>query len=405
MDGVVVFADNKVLDIDSFENKLFNKLREESSFTILPVCSIYDLESTIKATSTFKAIILDWNFKNEEIDDEELGGAKIPDNTPEQFLNSADIYSLIYIYSENELGDEIKKRLQERYHEKVQFKKKTADALNVDAGTIIKEINEFDEENKHMRIPFVWSHAINQSVQRIFFELEAANPHWIKEIRDTIREDGGEPTTEIIDIFHHILNESLIQNKDLRDALDSYNCEETGVEENTAKLYRRIYYSQIMEGAPIMTGDIFKFDDEIYGILITPECEVQKRETLDFLVFEKEEFNGFLLKNNSYKRGEENYSDFKESKKKNIRKIFNNEELSMHILPSFPFSDDTYNIPAYINFKEAFSIKTKDECCPKRTLYKLNAPYIHQLRQRYIAFFGKYGVPAIPFGLRDFNLR
>ena len=50
-------------------------------------------------------------------------------------------------------------------------------------------------------------------------------------------------------------------------------------------------------------------------------------------------------------------------------------------------------------------IKTKDECCPKRTLYKLNAPYIHQLRQRYIAFFGKYGVPAIPFGLRDFNLR
>ena len=342
---------------------------------------------------------------NEEIDDEELGGAKIPDNTPEQFLNSADIYSLIYIYSENELGDEIKKRLQERYHEKVQFKKKTADALNVDAGTIIKEINEFDEENKHMRIPFVWSHAINQSVQRIFFELEAANPHWIKEIRDTIREDGGEPTTEIIDIFHHILNESLIQNKNLRDALDSYNCEETGVEENTAKLYRRIYYSQIMEGAPIMTGDIFKFDDEIYGILITPECEVQKRETLDFLVFEKEEFNGFLLKNNSYKRGEENYSDFKESKKKNIRKIFNNEELSMHILPSFPFSDDTYNIPAYINFKEAFSIKTKDECCPKRTLYKLNAPYIHQLRQRYIAFFGKYGVPAIPFGLRDFNLR
>ena len=114
MDGVVVFADNKVLDIDSFENKLFNKLREESSFTILPVCSIYDLESTIKATSTFKAIILDWNFKNEEIDDEELGGAKIPDNTPEQFLNSADIYSLIYIYSENELGDEIKKRLQEK---------------------------------------------------------------------------------------------------------------------------------------------------------------------------------------------------------------------------------------------------------------------------------------------------
>lgn len=74
-------------------------------------------------------------------------------------------------------------------------------------------------------------------------------------------------------------------------------------------------------------------------------------------------------------------------------------------MPSFPFSEDIYNIPAYINFKVAFSIKTKAECDSKRTMYKLNAPYIHQLRQRYVAFFGKYGVPAIPQGLRDFNLK
>ncbi len=30
--------------------------------------------------------------------------------------------------------------------------------------------------------------------------------------------------------------------------------------------------------------------------------------------------------------------------------------------------------------------------------------YIHQLRQRFIAFFGKIGVPAIPSSLRYFNL-
>ena len=54
MDGVVVFADNKVLEVDSFENKLFNRLKGESSYSVLPVCSIQDLESTIKAISTFK---------------------------------------------------------------------------------------------------------------------------------------------------------------------------------------------------------------------------------------------------------------------------------------------------------------------------------------------------------------
>lgn len=405
MDGVVVFADNKVLEVDSFENKLFNRLKGESSYSVLPVCSIQDLESTIKAISTFKAIILDWNFKNEDTEIEGLEGAKLPDKTPEQTLDVADIYSLIYIYSETELGAEIKTKLQQRYGQKVQFKKKALDAIDEDAAAIIKDIKDFEETNKHMAIPFIWSHAINQSVQKIFYELEKADPHWIKEIRDTAEKDGGEPTSEVIDVFHHILNESLIQNKDLRTALDAYVCEESGIEENTAKLYRRIYYSQLTQDAPIMTGDIFEFGDEEYGILITPECEVSKRELLDFLMFKKSGINDFLLKNNTYNREEEDYTNFKSSKKDKIRKVFNNEELSIHILPSFPFSEETYNISAYINFKEAFISIKKVDCDTKRTLYKLNAPYIHQLRQRYVAFFGKYGVPAIPQGLRDFNLR
>ena len=139
MDGVVVFADNKVLEVDSFENKLFNRLKGESSYSVLPVCSIQDLESTIKAISTFKAIILDWNFKNEDAEIEGLEGAKLPDKTPEQTLDVADIYSLIYIYSETELGAEIKTKLQQRYGQKVQFKKKALDAIDEDAAAIIKD--------------------------------------------------------------------------------------------------------------------------------------------------------------------------------------------------------------------------------------------------------------------------
>lgn len=63
------------------------------------------------------------------------------------------------------------------------------------------------------------------------------------------------------------------------------------MEENTAKLYRRIYYSRILEHAPFMTGDIFKFSDEQYGILITPECEVDRRALLDFLILYKDGFD------------------------------------------------------------------------------------------------------------------
>ena len=260
MDGVVVFADNKVLEVESFENKLFNKLRQDSSFSVLPVCSIHDLESTIKATSTFKAIILDWNFKNEGDELEELEGAVLPDKTPEQLLNVVNIYSLIYIYSENELGAITKRKLQERYEEKVQFKKKTPEAIDDDAAMIIKEIKDFEEFNSHMKIPFVWSHAINQSVQKIFYDLEIANKHWIKEVKDTVLNDGGDPTSELIEMFHNLLNESLIQDATLRKELEEYNPEQHDVvEAKTIKLYRRIFYTVVPTGAPLMTGDIFKF--------------------------------------------------------------------------------------------------------------------------------------------------
>ncbi|MCW8799368.1 MAG: hypothetical protein OQK71_00425, partial [Desulfobacter sp.] len=55
-------------------------------------------------------------------------------------------------------------------------------------------------------------------------------------------------------------------------------------ETSLAKLYNRIYYTKLIENAPLMTGDIFKFSDNDYGILFTPECDVniKKETTLEF---------------------------------------------------------------------------------------------------------------------------
>lgn len=414
MDGVVVFADNKVLEAESFENQLFNKLKNDGAFPILPICSIEELETTIKTISTCKALILDWNFDRD--DEGDLEGVKLPVHTPEEFLKNVELYSLIYVYSQNEIGAEIRQDLQNRFPDKIQFKTKAKDAeVDNDVHNIKKDIEEFEISHKHMEIPFIWSRAINQAAQKLFRELEQADPNWIKEIRDTIKSDGGEPTSEIIDIFHHILNESLIQNPSLRSALDQYDCDKqnmdeentTKKEENTAKLYRRIYYSYISKETPIMTGDIFKFDDDKYGVLITPECEVNTRKDicLDFLIFSEKDMNEYLQKNNTYDRENDKYIGFKDSKKKKIREIYNNESLSIHILPSFPFEDAVCNKSACINFKTGFSIKKNEEYINKRTNYKLNVPYIHQLRQRYVSFFGRYGVPAMPNSLRDFNLK
>lgn len=407
MDGIIIFADNRVFERDSFENQLFDKLRSELSLSVLPICSIECLEKTIKTVSTFNALILDWNFERDD-DDDDLDGVELSAQTPQSFLENIELYSLIYVYSQNEIGEETKRSLKARFPNKIQFKTKNTDNIDADVESIKQDIKNFEENNQHMEIPFIWSQAINQSVQKIFGELEQADPNWIREIRDTVRHDEGDPTSEVINIFHNILNESLIQDVQLRKALNEYSCDEQrAAEENTAKLYRRLYYSYVYDSSPIMTGDIFRFNDEEYGILITPECEIDNKEDmcLAFLIFNKNEMDNYLQKNNTYNRGNDVYVNLKEKRREKLREIYNNESLSIHILPSFPYDGEEYNKSACISFKTGFTIKKKEEYNDKRTHYKLNAPYIHQLRQRYVSFFGKYGVPAIPNSLRDFNLK
>ena len=400
MTGVILFADNKVFESNSFENLLFVKLAAEDTLTVLPICSLPDLELTIKTISTCRALILDWNFDRDNILDDDLEGSVLPPLTPERLLSDMNIYSLIYVYSQSDISEEVKVHLTKHYSNKIQFKiKKNVDQIDEDVLQIKHDILEFEKNNKHMEIPFIWSQAINQSVQNIFFDLERLNPHWIEEVRETAKKDSGMPTSDVINIFHQMLDDSLVQNDGLRSALEDYkSCADDLNNVNTARLYRRIYYSRISLGAPITTGEIYKFSEDEYGILITPECDLNKvdKQQYEFLIISRSKSKGFQ------EERQKKYDKNQESEKK----IFNNGVISRHILISFPFNDeDVCDEIALIDFCNALSVYSKEECNQeKRTLNKLNSPYIHQLRQRYLAYLGRFGVPAIPESLRDYNL-
>lgn len=405
MDGIILFADNKVFEKNSFENNLFEKLHSDQELSVLPISNLEDLKNTIHSISTFKALILDWNFEKDDVDDMRDFGVEITKSNPESLLESIEIYSLIYVYSQNEIAKDTQDKLIDRFHEKIKFKTK-GDKTNSDNEylTIKKDIVDFDNSNQQMEMPFVWSQTINQSVQRIFNELENANPYWIKEIRETAKNDGGEPTSEVIDIFNNLLSESLIQDKTLRTSLNEYDCKESGGDdESIAKLYRRIYYSILTNESPIMTGDIFQFGENEFGILITPECDLSNnmkempKDIYEFLIIDR-------AKSEYYQN--QRKVKFKKDEASQ-REVFNNKVLSRHILPTFPFSGTDYSKLAIIDFCNAFRSYSKNDIKVKnaKRICKLNAPYIHQLRQRFVAFFGKYGVPAIPKSLRDFNLK
>lgn len=397
MNGIILFADNRVFD-NGNENELLRLFLNDSEFSILPIASLECFESTIKSASTFRACVIDWDFENQNTEDEDFFGVVLPQRTPFSILMNNVLYSLVYVYSEREIPESVKEPLLERFNDKIQFKTKQNDVKS-EYQTIKNDILIFEEKHKHMIIPFMWSQSINQSAQAIFNELETASSYWIKELRDTAIADGSDATSEVIDVFNNLLNEDLIQNKTLRDLLDSFESsdDETKVE-CTAQLYRRIYYSKIVEGSPVMTGDIFRFDDDTYGILITPECELS-----DQTKEKNKSFYDFLLINHSSSHGYQ-------KKKSNDVRIFDNGSLNRHLLISFPFEEKVYDQIGLIDFNTAFRTVPKigDDMVPiiaKRTNYKLNAPYIYQLRQRFVAYFGKYGVPAIPDSLRRYNLK
>lgn len=398
MNGVILYADDDVLNNGTYENNLFQKFNRSLDYSILPITNISDLEKTISSISTFRALLLDWTFKRPS-EDEEM--PEMNEN-PLDVLRSKKIYSLVYIYSREELPNELQEELKGIFGtEKIYFEKK-ANNLNEDQefAKICREIASFEGKNKHMEIPFIWSQSINQSVQTIFSELEQADPNWISEIKDTAKEDKSDPVSEVINIFHNVLNESLIQDIVLREILEKdQNPVNGSTEESAARLYYRIFYSKLNENAPIMTGDIFKFDNNEYGILITPECDITdpEKDFYEFLI---------IMKDKSKEYQDEKKKKFVDVNKQNsIKSIFNNGVISRHVLPSFPFDIRQYDTVALVNFISAFVSKDKNGIREYRTEFKLNSPYIHQLRQRYVAFLGRYGVPAIPDSLRTYNLK
>lgn len=407
MNGVVLFADNRIF-CQGKENELFNLFLSNPEFSVLPIDSLGCLESVIKSSSTFRACIIDWDFENNEVKDEDFAGLDLPQRTPMSLLMENPLYTLVYVYSEKEIPENEKAYLQNKYGNKIQFKTKSEDAKS-EYKIILNDIHAFEANNTHMVVPFMWSQSINQSAQRIFNELESANAFWIKEIKNTALADGGDATSEVIDVFNNLLNEDLIQNRTLRNLLDAFDCkDENRQEDNTARLYSRIYYSKIVDGTPIMTGDIFKFDEDTYGILITPECEIadknkeKEKDYYDFLIISKKA---------SLKYQEDKQKKFSKDANgaRNAKEIFNNGVISRHVLISFPFEEGLCNQIGLVDFNTALRTipkigNNKTSIMNIRTNFKLNAPYIHQLRQRFVSYFGKYGVPAIPDSLRDYNL-
>ncbi len=406
MEGVILFADDHVFEVDRHENRLFVKLNNTDGISILPINNLNVLEKTISSVSTYRAIILDWNFERIDVAELDLEGVSISDENPMQIISESPLYCLIYIYSEKVISTEIQDSLKIIYGDKIQFRQKVSalDQIDDEVSKIVSEIKLFQESNSHMAVPYEWSRAINKSSQLIFSELEKSDKFWIKELfySSVLKADKStgqplkvemDPSVEVVNLFQNILNERLIQNEDLRNAISKYSVEHFQKEVDSKailSLYSNLYYTQTLDTDVVMTGDIYKLSENCFGAIISPECDIskliRKNEMVDFLCFSLESFSKL--------------SDFCNSDE-DKKRAYNQEISAIHLLPAFTFDEDNIGT-ALIDFRfglRQINGKYLEDNKADRKL-KLNSPYIQQLRQRYLSYVGRVGVPAIPDSLK-----
>ncbi|MBA7513015.1 hypothetical protein ES705_05024 [subsurface metagenome] len=428
MEGVILFADDHIFDTAQKENRLFNKLNKE--FPVLGVNSLEMAQQAVKSIGAFSAIILDWNF--DEITDE---GVIIRRNA-ELFLEVNDFYSLIYIYSRLDLADSTKKKLRRKFGGRVEFRRKTLSSSAQEYDVIIKDLMKWKQTNKKFKVSFNWGITINAAVQSIFSEFSKADVEWIHDLYKTAGEEVN-PEIEVVTLMQNVLSEKIIRDnallKSIKKLAKNNPVGHGDKAKAVAKLLQRIYYTRMpyeTEDIPIMTGDIFAItkDKKKCAILISPECDMRhlkgsKKLYFELLQFERGESKEILETNlfNAFKRSaiktiklyqkirEEADQDLTVNQKTIVRETiaehdklrkeilysqaFNQTHARLHLLPSFYFTNTKTNDAAVIDFRKSKKLIRGDRLEDYDRICKLNSPFIQELRQRYLSYIGRIGVP------------
>lgn len=446
MEGVILFADDHIYSDGRPENYLFKIL--QNSLPTLGVHSLELAEKAIKSIGTFQALVLDWQYSDDDSFEDiaqELNEGKITLTTAQRedaaykFLLNNDFYSLIYIFSEKDIEEQYGQLLRAKFGERIRIKRKDEEFTMENAERykeeILNDIIEWQKNNKVLAVPIQWSQSINKSVQSIFHELSNADPNWIQELYRTAETDPVEPSVEVINLFQNLLAETIIQDKELNEKIkETSGDDELNDPENYAKVIRILYYGKVVENAPIMTGDIIKLDGDLYGIIITPECDIRHvinnpdSEYYELLCFSKTDYrkSDFNLKATIKakpiidKAEEQKNITFSKGEKTQLSRALNTQithaekilqitaftqtNPRYHLLPCFEFAECDYSGIAKIDFRNGLKMHLGNIITIDKRIGKLNTPYIQELRQRYFSYKGRVGVPGHSLKLREWLL-
>lgn len=140
------------------------------------------------------------------------------------------------------------------------------------------------------------------------------------------------------------------------------------------------------DGREVFTGDIFKIDEDTFGIVITPRCDLVRadNETFVKLLLGKE----LLTKIKGIKNIEE--------MKKELKKYLSgNHKANEYCLLYVP--ENTLERTIIFDFNQVMTYRLEEVKKQFKRITRLRSPYITDLMQGYLKHNLRVGVPAKPF--------
>lgn len=265
----------RVLIIEDNEETLNNLKTGFESIGLETICC-YDNDSVDKALSSnisFEAVILDWFFV---LDESSNYSKNILKKLKEKYFVPVFVFTGHLTDFENQTEEELG------------YPKNMIDVHDKSIGVVELQsrIERMLKNNIAYNLSVKYRDKIHSHLEKVFFDLNASENSSLGKVLKTIYGDG-ENIDWNNDIIVTMLHRSLISDDDfiksISETLKNLNIDDFNNPEFNKKLLSRIIYhygkSDYIRNGDIVT--IRKFDDTVigYGIVVTPDCDLEQMKT------------------------------------------------------------------------------------------------------------------------------
>jgi CheY-like chemotaxis protein len=337
----------KVLIIDDDEEML-NDLEKSFTESGIFVTKCLDWEKALLAIDNagFDAIILDWYFVIPE-------SSKISIEILKKLNNKH--FKPVFIYTGHKLDYE------STGTEEFEFPKNLItvyDKSDITVDKLLERIKQLSSENITVQIASIYRKSISENFEKILFDINQPDSNDLEKILHIIygeKENIDWSSDFILNLIHRFLISDQEFTKELKLLLARVN----NTNHNNDNEYKKRILSKILyfnsETDLIRNGDIVSWkksdNSSNYGIVVTPDCDLENKKTRFIEIIELRQFNNDLNLNHGDRE-----------------RIRNNNDPSHYLFPSLKIDNDTF-----IDFIALF--KAKQIIAPKTDPNEDNSKY------------------------------